>query len=349
MTDIRCYSVINPASPHGEWARREIIRPAALALRADYGITLEPLAYGEIPPTGPGVITYVVYGPTDPLAMPDGEREYLAALAFAGVRTNIVSAYPLTAAGTDRPGYERAGTLVPQLCDALDINAIFPDELDLVRGIRTNTWQDVYVNVIGETIRVKYQPTESRDPGDEAMRARLCREHAGEIAELARLHREHRLWQRKPYTDGSVMFTHDGHWFVSQTLTDKTLMTSDDFDLVTSFDEGLRGITYTGPRLPSSDAPEFLVLSTLLSAHARRPRLIVHFHHRELTRGPRYRELVTDSIVETGHFAAGRRFFEELRLRSTDWFIIREHGMVWIGDSAAEFGAFADRVVAGGR
>ncbi|WP_433060253.1 hypothetical protein [Dactylosporangium sp. CS-033363] len=337
--------MINPRSPHGEWALREIIRPAFLALRAEYGLSVEPLAFGDVPAARPELITYVVYGPTDPLEMGEDEKVYLASLAASGVRTNVVSAYELTPEGTDRPGYERAATAVPELCDALDVNAIYPDELDLGRGIRTNTWQDVYVNVIGETIRVKYAPTRSLDPGDQLVRERLGAQHAGEIAELARLHREYHLWQRKPWTDGSIVFAHDGHWFVSQTLTDKTLMTPADFDLVTSYDEGERALTYTGPRLPSSDAPEYLMLSSLLSMHGRRPRLMVHFHHRELTRGERYRELVTSTTVECGQFAAGRRFFAELRARATDWFIIREHGMVWTGDSAAQFEAFCRRVL----
>ena len=345
IADLRFFYVVNPVSPHGGWALREIIQPAVRALHADYGVSVRPLAYGDLPEPLPGGMTYVVYGPTNPLTMPPQEQAYLAALAAAGARTNIISAYPLTDANEDHPDYARAGSAVPQLCDLLDINAIFPDALELSRGIRTNTWQDVYVNAIGETIRVKYQPTQSVDPGDRAVLERLRREHDGEVAELARVHREHHLWQRKPYTDGSIMFTHDGYWFASQTLTDKSRMTAGDFDLITSFDEGSRSLTYTGERLPTSDAPEFLVLSSLLSMHGRRPRLIVHFHHRELTRGPRVRVLVTAARIEGGPVAAGRLFFRELRQKRTDWFIIREHGMVWIGDSVRSFEEYVHRVV----
>ncbi len=345
VSELHCYYVVNPESPHGDWTLREVIRPAQRALRADYGITLEPLRYGEIPARHTEGISYLIYGPTNPLTMSADEQAYLAALAATGIKTNIISAYPLTATGADTPDYARARVVVPQLCAALNINAIFPDDLDLERGIRTNNWQDVYVNAIGETIRVKYQPTESFDPDDRALRERLRDEHADDIAALARLHHDHHLWQRTPFTDGSILFTHDGYWYASQTVTDKTLMTSDDFDLISSYDEGLRGITYHGPRLPSSDAPEFLMLSSLLSMHARRPRLIVHFHHRELTRGARYRELVTNDTIEGGHFVAGRRFFQEMRRMSTNWFIIREHGMVWTGDSVAEFEEYVHGVV----
>jgi hypothetical protein len=324
------------------------MRPAFRALRDDYGLAPAPLAFGEVPPPRPDLVSYAIYGPTDPLEMGEEERDYLAALAIAGVRTNIISAYPLTAAGADRPGYERARAAVPRLCDELDINAIYPDVLDPVRRVRTNTWQDVYVNVIGETIRVKYDPAETREAADLVALERLRLEHAADIAELARLHREHRLWQRKPYTDGAILFSHDGRaWLASQTVTDKTMMTADDFDLITSFDERRRSVTYAGPRLPTSDAPELLMLSSLMSRHGQRPRLIVHFHHRELTRGPRYRELVTDSTIEGGHFSAGRRFFTELRRRGGDWFIIREHGMVWVGDSVSDFADYVERVVAG--
>jgi hypothetical protein len=79
--------------------------------------------------------------------------------------------------------------------------------------------------------------------------------------------------------------------------------------------------------------------------HARRPKLIVHFHHRELTRGPRHRELVTDDRIECGRFAAGRQFFREMRHMDSNWFIIREHGMVWTGDSVAEFEDYVHRIV----
>lgn len=298
LAELRYFYVLNLSSPHGAWALREIIQPAFRALHAEYGVTIEPLAYGDVPEHLPGGVTYVIYGPTNPLTMPVEEQGYLAALAAAGARTNVISAYPLTETHEDQPDYVRAGTWVPDLCDLLDINAIFPDHLDLSRGIRTNTWQDVHVNAIGETIRVKYQPTESADRGDRAVLERLRHEHSQDVAELARVHREHHLWQRKPYTDGSIMFTHDGYWFASQTVTDKSRMTAGDFDLITSFDEGAASLTYAGSRLPSSDAPEFLMLSSLLSMHGRRPRLIVHFHHRELTRGARYRDLVTDARIE---------------------------------------------------
>lgn len=345
--ELHYYYVLNPASPHAEWAEREIIQPAFAALLAEYGAAAEQLDYGALPERRDGV-TYVIYGPTNPLTMPVEEQHYLAALAATGAKVNVVSAYPLTETHEDRPDYAAAATVVPRLCDLLDVNAIYPDHLDLIRGVRTNTWQDVYVNAIGETVRVKYQPAESVDPGDRAVLARLRDRHAGEVEHLARVHREHHLWQRKPHTDGSIMFTHDGHWFVSQTVTDKSRMTAGDFDLITSFDEGASSLTYAGERLPSSDAPEFLMLSTLMSMHERRPRLIVHFHHRELTRGPRYRDLVTDARIEGGRFDAGRHFHRELRLKSTNWFIIREHGMVWTGDSVAEFEAYVRRVVSPG-
>ena len=262
------FYVLNPASPHGEWALREIIQPAFRALHAEYGVTVEPLAYGEVPEHRPAGAPMSSTGPTNPLTMPVEEQGYLAALAAAGAKTNVISAYPLTEANEDRPDYAMAPTAVPDLCDLLDINAIYPDNVDLSRGIRTNTWQDVYINAIGETIRVKYQPAESVDPDDRAVLERLRGQHAGEIDDLARVHREHHLWQRKPYTDGSIMFTHDGHWFVSQTVTDKSRMAAGDFDLITSFDEGTQSLTYTGERLPSSDAPEFLMLSSLIE-HAR--------------------------------------------------------------------------------
>jgi hypothetical protein len=349
IDDLRFHYVVNPASPYGDWALRDVIEPAFRALRTEFGVTVEPLTYGELPACRPDGMTYVLYGPTNPLVMSFREQAYLASLAAAGNRTNIISAYPLTDAGADRPDYVRAGTVVPRLCDALDINAIYPDDLNVAVGIRTNTCQDVYINAIGETIRLKYRPIESRGADDRGERTRLQHEHDRDIAELARLHRDHFLWQRRPYTDGSIMFTHDDRWLVSQTLTDKTTMTKEDFNLIVSYDEGRSSVTYTGPRLPSSDAPDLLILSSLLGRHGRRPRLIVHFHHRELTRGTRHRELVTADRIEAGRFAAGRHFHREMHRMASNWFIIREHGMVWTGDSVDEFDDFVQRVVSQAR
>src|SRR4051812_8892655 len=93
--DIRCCHVGNPASPHDEWARREIVTPALRALHDEFGIVAEELAFGEVPEPRAGVLTYVLYGPTNPLAKTGAERRYLAALARTGARTNILSAYPL--------------------------------------------------------------------------------------------------------------------------------------------------------------------------------------------------------------------------------------------------------------
>lgn len=346
--EVDCYFVVNPDSPYQEWALRDIITPAASVLAGEYGIMLRSLAYEYVPVLRPGAITYVIYGPTNPLEMTDGERAYLASLAAAGVKTNVISAYPLTPTGADRPEYARARTAVPEMCDALDINAIFPDDVRTDVGIRTNNWRDVVINAVGETVRIKYQPTESIDPDDVAVLGRLGEKHARDIERLAELFREYHLWQRKPHTDGSIMFTHDGYWYASQTVTDKTLMTAEDFDLISAYDDGTRGITYTGSRLPSSDAPELLRLSSLMSMFGRRPRLIVHFHHRELTRGTRYRELVTDLTIEGGHFAAGREYFRQMRQMHSNWLIIRQHGPVWTGDSVAEFSDYVRRIVLGG-
>jgi hypothetical protein len=343
--DVRCFYVINPKSRHGNWALGTIVRPAFLTLAAEYGLSASSLRFGEVPSPESGLITYVLYGPTDPLSMTRIEMEYLARLAASGARTNIISAYELSPDGADEPDYWRAAHLVPKLCDDLGINALYPDEIDRRRNIRTNTWQDVYTNVIGETIRIKYSPVQSLNRKDLATRDSLCEEHAEDIAELARLHHEYRLWQRKPWTDGSVVFAHDDLWLASQTVTDKTAMTSEDFDLIVAHNEHQNTLMYAGPRLPTSDAPEYVILSTLLGLHGARPRLMVHFHHRSLTRGRRFPELLTDTTIECGQFAAGRRFFDELRSRGTNWFIIREHGMVWTGDSPAAFEQFCRDVL----
>src|SRR4051812_41115307 len=88
--EVRCCYVVNPASPHAGWAGREILGPAFRALTDGYGIVAEALPFGTVPEHRDGVLTYVLYGPTNPLTMTGDERHYLATLARAGVKTNIL-------------------------------------------------------------------------------------------------------------------------------------------------------------------------------------------------------------------------------------------------------------------
>ena len=52
-------------------------------LQDEFGVKVEPLAYGDVPACRPGGITYLLYGPTNPLAIGSAERAYLAALDAA--------------------------------------------------------------------------------------------------------------------------------------------------------------------------------------------------------------------------------------------------------------------------
>lgn len=340
LEELRYYYITNNESPYSDWALAKVMQPAFKALRKEYGIRFHALEFGALPPAvQPEELVYIIYGPTNPLQMKRREREYLAALSGMGCRTNIISAYPLTKRGQDRANYVFAKTVVPGLCHELNINAIFPDDMNTAVGIRTIDWEDLRDNVIGETIRVKYRPTRTEHPEDHDLLQRLHAEHDNDIRKLAKLHAKYHLWQRA-VTDGSILFTHDGYWYSSQTKTDKTKMTANDYSLITSYDEGHRAVTYAGRKLPSSDVPEHLLLSSLLSMHGERPKLIVHFHHYDLTRGDRYRELVTHKKLEYGQFASGRHLLKDIKHKMSMWLVMREHGLIWTGNTLDDFEAF---------
>ncbi len=345
INELAFYYVLNPASSYQDWALHEVMKPAFKVLNEEYGIEFLELAFGELPDIPEGVnLAYVIYGPTNPLALSQVEKKYLAALAKQGCETNVMATYPLTKSGKDSASYAHAKTLIPELCRELGINVVFADHLNIAVGARTIDWQDLRDNVIGETFRVKYHPSLQDHDEDKAMLQRLHEMHAPDIARLAEIHEQYRLWQRAP-TDGSILFTHDGYWYSSQTKTNKLTMTPENYSLITSFDEGRRAVSYVGSRLPSSDAPEYLQLSTLMSMDGKRPKLIVHFHHYELTRGNRYRHLVTEEKLEYGQFMSGRHCYRKFNQAGSDWLIILEHGILWVGESVDAFESYIKDVI----
>jgi hypothetical protein len=340
LDELRYYYVRNIESPYDEWCFTQVIQPALEAVREEYGITFKQLKADSLPHAPqPGELIYVVYGPTNPLAMKPHERDYLAALARHGCKANIISAYPLSKAGRDKADYRRAKMIVPNLCAEIGINAVFPDDVNTVVGIRTIDWEDLRDNIVGETIRIKYNPTLSNRPEDLDLLRRMQDQHVDDISYLAELYRKNHLWQRA-VTDGSILFTHDGYWYSSQTKTDKTVMTVNDYSLITFYDEWRRAVTYSGRKLPSSDVPEHLLLSSLLSMHGKRPNIIVHFHHYELTRGALYKRFVTHKKLEYGKFDSGRLLLKDMRDKMTVWLIMKEHGLIWTGDTLNDFEAF---------
>lgn len=345
LEEIAYYSVLNPYSPHNEWAMNTVMKPAFLALKKEYNVHVQPLAFGTMPIMTSQKMIYVIYGPTNPLQMRPSEMAYLSKLSAGGCKTNIISAYPLTHNNRDKPNYDRAKTAVPALCEKLNVNALFPDFIDSNRGVRTNDWQDIYANAVSETIRVKYCPIPSQKEQDHSLLHELHDKHRMEIEQLAKLYSEFRLWQRDPASNGAILFGGENYWYCTQTLTDKTAMTPANYDLITGYDEQANTLTYAGSKLPSSDAPEFLLLSQYIKKDTGRPNLIVHFHHNELTRGKRFRELVTNDKLEGGRFATGHKYYQQLRSTATDWFIVREHGVVWTGDSVDSFEQFIRNIL----
>lgn len=338
-------AVRNPKSPWCAWATDTVIEPAMAALRQQYGVRFDEAVFGSAFPFPVDDMTYIIYGPTNPLALTAEERDYLRMLSQLGAKVNILPVYPLTADGHDRPEYAQASLLVPVLCEDLGVNVIFADRMNRGAGVRTITWEDMRDNVIGETVRVKYTPFRSVDQVDLDTLARMRDRYYETVAQLADLHESCGLWQRAT-TDGSVLLGDgdNGGWLCSATKTSKTTMGVDDFSVVLDFDESVRTIRYAGPKLPSSDGPEHLAMSRLMRGDGCAPNLIVHFHHLELTRGGRYDRLTTAIPVEYGQFVSGHLLHRELRHMGSPWLVQREHGLVWTGHSVPHFVAFLEEV-----
>jgi hypothetical protein len=142
----------------------------------------------------------------------------------------------------------------------------------------------------------------------------------------------------------------DMGWLISQVKTNKTAMTGSSFSLINGYDPTANTINYTGERLPSSDSPEFLVLADTLrqSTDHRAPYdVLVHFHHNDTVRSGKHERTTTPDVLEYGRFDSGQDMFDDwkkLDIGINSGMILREHGVVWLGNGAPNFEDYIRRL-----
>ena len=147
-------------------------------------------------------------------------------------------------------------------------------------------------------------------------------------------------------TDGAIMLNTRSGWLVSQTKTEKVFIEPMDFSLMIGSNSEKNTITYAGYKLPSSDAPEYAQLIKYYEeAGMDLPNMIVHFHHPTLTRSDEFPENTTEEELEYGVFESGDIIFEELQKRDTNWLVLKNHGLLWLGNSVEEFEEFLENTL----
>jgi hypothetical protein len=326
-----------------EYIGNRILEPAFEEVKERYGIQVQHLTWGELPEAGSRA-PYVLAGPVNPLDMAKGVTNHLARLAGQrNARINLVAAmsYGL---GEDTSSYHKqAGIVIPALDAELGVNTIFPDDTDgLYYGLRTVTARDVADNIVCETIRLKYQANRIENSSATNALVEAQTEAADDTGELSRIYREYGLWHRGE-TDGAFMVHADAGWLTTQTKTDKTDVLPDNMSLVLDWSAEDSAVDFVGPKLPSSDVPEFLILGDYarkrLAGH-QDIRLVVHFHHNPTTRGTGFDNLRTPNLIEYGRFESGQEIIENMKHRGTNGLILTEHGLVWIGESTEQFEDF---------
>lgn len=228
-------------------------------------------------------------------------------------------------------------TFDPPTFDATNgVNTIFPDEI--IQGWCGPSSQDIFDNIICETIRAKYKPIDLSGEFHRGLAA-AQKEKAAIITDISSLFYKYRLFHRAP-TDGAILITSEYGPLISQMRTDKATLLTDDFSLAASHDEQANTIKYAGTKPPSSDSPELLMLLELLSNDGKEPQLAVHFHHPTLTRSELLSESITAHEIEYGRFTSGKQIYEELQRINQPWLILKHHGFLWLGDTVEEFEQF---------
>lgn len=332
ISDFDYYIVLNKKHSVANVLHQSIISPALQKAKDIYGIDFTELQSGEMPSTKKTI--YLLYGPTDVLNLDDEESVYLKKLAeLSESKINIVSGYYLNN-GLDSDAYKQNQLKVPAISSELGVNVIYPDNILLDINIRTTDSDDITDNIICETIRVKYEPVIDLNPVQIEKT-----DISDEIARISDLYRKYKLWHRAP-TDGAVAIFLDKVSVISQTKTDKQNLSFDDFSLISKFEINTNKLFYSGEKLPSSDSPEFLRFKELLNAEGAFPRYLIHFHKDEIIRSERFKDKLTKEKIEYGRFNSGDKMFEEHKSNTTNYLLLREHGVVWWGDSIEEFERF---------
>lgn len=320
---------------------RDSVSAAMREVKDRYGIEVKQIPWGEVPKFDRHV-PYVLVD-TGSFILPtlrSEDLDYIKSLAqLPDARVNLTASFADSRLAFQNSGYGvPPEELIPSLDKKFGINTIFAD--DIVNGVvRTNSARDIADNMVCETIRLKYDAI--RDNSDDKREAlsKAQEKLRPDIEKLRRIYEEYGLFHRGP-TDGALVFTADGGFITSQTKTDKTTMTPNNFSLVHGYSEEDSTVSFTGDKIPTSDIEIVNALDAL-----KKYRLAVHFHHNRITRGARFEDHKTRSVIEYGRFESVREILEEMERIGDNWLILKEHGILWFGDSAEEFSKFVSHTL----
>lgn len=190
---------------------------------------------------------------------------------------------------------------------------------------------------------MKYEGIRESNP-DTAFRLEKAQKEAEQdIEEIRSIMGKYGLYHRSK-TDGAVVVRTEEGWLVSQTKTDKTSLRPEEFSLVLSADKDANKIRFEGSKLPSSDCPELVEALGMLESSEKEV-LAIHFHHNETTRGTRFLSHTTRKALEYGRFESGAKIVQEFGRMNSNWIILREHGILWVGKSPEEFEKFVSETL----
>lgn len=297
-------------------------------------------------------IHYYLFGLIDPAKIDQQLiNAFASALQAPNSRVNIAMLYSYKS----RKSVDK---LIVKLDKELGVNTIFQDNVIVVNGKKYITISsiDVADNMVCETSRIKYKAVQSNSENTVRALKNARREAQNDVYAMQDLYKKYQLWHRSPY-DGAFMFRTSYGWLTTATRTPKDNVQRDDLSLVLGFDESTDTITYAGDRLPSSDLPEFLVLTernedAIPSSSKDSPVLkyMAHFHKNEITRNPLFKDYAIP-FYRYGVSESGHKFADELLInkKATNGinihgkgrgFIISEHGLVRMGTKIEHFENF---------
>lgn len=332
VSEFKYFYAANESNKFKDIIDSEIIRPALVNVKSRYNINFTQLEPGDIPHVENN---YVLYGPTNILNLSEKEKNYLSELSKVSF-VNVVSAYELENEGDDTESYKLNQDKIPLISKELGVNVIYPD--NLLRDVRTVDSNDVMDNIICETIRIKYNPIVDESVSNLEF-VNIKNRVQNEIDQISGIYKKYKLWHRAP-TDGAILIIDSGNILISQTKTNKVKLNIKDFSLITGFDVSKNVLTYIGERLPSSDGPEFITFLDMIKSDNQSPRYIFHFHKNEIIRAERFEKALTKSKIEYGRFESGVKMFDEIGNVHNNYLLLREHGIVWWGDSLDQFEGF---------
>lgn len=304
-------------------------------VKGRFGIDVKPIPWGEIPEFD-GRLPYVLVDTGAfilPTLSPEDQELVKKFAELPDSRVNLIGSYT-----DDRLLYESGygvppSVLIPNFDRRFGVNTIFADYT--LGAVRTNSARDIADNIVCETIRAKV--LSSRDSSPDAFTAlqESQGKKAAEIEVLRRIYEKHGLWHRSP-TDGAVVFRTESGFLVSQTRTDKTGMNPDNFSFIHDYSKERNSVTFTGKKIPTSDVEIVVALDKLKEKY----RMAIHFHKNSITRKNGFNNHKTSNIIEYGIFDSADEIINELERIGDNWLILKEHGVLWLGDSLEDFEKF---------